>query len=247
MSQQRKIIETFTEMAPEYETIVDSELYSFWGWSYSEFVDQLIKATPVRDDDKVLDIATGTAVIPRKISGAIKENIPIFALDITPAMIEKARKKIKQDQLGNLFCFVTASAMYMPYCKEYFDVLFCGLATHHMNVQMMIAEMSRVLQSHGELSIADVGISPLLKLPVLRAILKMAAFFYFSFKDGIHRAWAEAEGVSNYRSSEEWYKLLQENGFENIRIVQMKSKNKWMPQLLLLRARKQRKIDVANQ
>jgi ubiquinone/menaquinone biosynthesis C-methylase UbiE len=246
MSQQNKIVETFTEMAPEYETIVDSELNSFWGWSYSEFVERLIRGTPIEQEDKVLDIATGTAVIPRKISKIIEESIPIYALDITPAMIDKARKKIKQDKLRNLFCFVTASAMYMPYRKDYFDVLVCGLATHHMNVQIMIAEMSRILRNNGELSIADVGLSPIWKFPGLRTLLKVAAFVYFSFKDGIRRAWAEAEGVSNYRSPGQWYKLLYENGFENITIEHLKSKNKWMPQPLLIRARKQRKNDVEN-
>ena len=60
MSQKDKIIKTFTNMAPNYEEIVDSEIHHFWGWSYKAFVDKLLDVTTLKHNDIVLDIATGT-------------------------------------------------------------------------------------------------------------------------------------------------------------------------------------------
>ena len=64
MSDKNHIIETFTELAPRYEEVVNAELGRFWGWSYEGFVNQLIQMTPIPKNGKLLDLATGTGVIP---------------------------------------------------------------------------------------------------------------------------------------------------------------------------------------
>ena len=86
------------------------------------------------------------------------------------------------------------------------------------------------------LSIADVGGSDLWKSPVVKFFLRIAAFLYFLFQENIHRAWAEAEAVSNVRSKEEWFDLLVEIGFRNIRITKLKSKYRWVPEPLIIQA-----------
>ena len=47
MVNKENIIETFTELAPRYEEVVNAELDRFWGWSYVGFVNQLILATSI--------------------------------------------------------------------------------------------------------------------------------------------------------------------------------------------------------
>ena len=64
MNDKDHIIETFTELAPRYEEVVNAELGRFWGWSYAGFVNQLIQSTPMPEKGKMLDLATGTGVIP---------------------------------------------------------------------------------------------------------------------------------------------------------------------------------------
>ncbi|MEJ2513096.1 MAG: hypothetical protein P8Y72_16045 [Anaerolineales bacterium] len=68
MNEKKLIIDTFEELSPRYEEVVDAELNLFWGFRYNEFVDTLLKMTTIREQDRVLDIATGTGVIPTKIS-----------------------------------------------------------------------------------------------------------------------------------------------------------------------------------
>ena len=126
--------------------------------------------------------------------------------------------------------------MDIPYASESFNLVTCALATHHMDVALLLSESWRILAQDGMLSIADVGGSDLWKSPVVKFFLRIAAFIYFLFTENIHRAWAEAEAVSNVRSKEEWFDLLVAIGFRNIRITKLKSKHFWIPEPLVIQA-----------
>ncbi len=236
MSEKNKIIQAFTNMASRYEEVVDSELHNFWGWSYKGVVDVLFKDLPVNNNDKILDIATGTGVIPDRLmkDGVLSDHI--HGLDITMAMLEQAQRRfigaIKQGQI-NLVC---ATAMKMPYANESFTLAICGLATHHMSVEKLLQEIHRILQKGGRLTIADAGGMLYWKIPGVKFLLKLAAFIYFSITDDRSRAWSEADAVSNVRSREEWFSLLLQNGFEDISIVKLKSKFSWISAPLIIKA-----------
>lgn len=94
MGDKENIIETFTELAPRYEEVVNAELGRFWGWSYTGFVDQLIQATPIPEEGRMLDLATGTGVIPIKVATEGSREKRIHGLDITMSMLGRARKKL---------------------------------------------------------------------------------------------------------------------------------------------------------
>ena len=70
MEDKANIIDAFSEMAPRYEKVVDSELNRFWGWSYLGFINLLLASTPVQPQDIILDVATGTGVIPSLLEKA---------------------------------------------------------------------------------------------------------------------------------------------------------------------------------
>ena len=244
MDDKENIIEAFTELAPRYEEVVNAELDRFWGWSYEGFVNQLIRATSIPYTGRMLDLATGTGVIPITVaangfhprSGSIVEANRIHGLDITMSMLGRAKKKIVSSNVQNRIDLVCASAMDIPYANEAFELVTCALATHHMDVKLLLSESWRILRAEGMLSIADVGGSSLWKLPVVKFFLRIAAFMYFLLNENIHRAWAEAEAVSNVRSKEEWFDLLVETGFRNIKITKLKSKHRWIPEPLVIQA-----------
>ncbi len=96
MSEKQAIIEAFTDLAPRYEQTVDGELRRFWGWSYDGFIENMINMTQFQPDDVVLDVATGTGVIPRKLVGRGKISGQIIGLDITLAMLQRAVGQIKK-------------------------------------------------------------------------------------------------------------------------------------------------------
>src|SRR5512146_137953 len=96
MNDKRFIVNAFSEIATRYEQVVDGELQRFWGWSYDGFIDNLLRCTPLRENDRVLDVASGTAVIPLKLEVAGKKQGQIIGLDLTYAMLQKGKQKIEQ-------------------------------------------------------------------------------------------------------------------------------------------------------
>jgi len=230
------VIEAFTELAPRYEEVVDSELRRFWGWSYRAFVAQLVASASVREGDAVLDVATGTAVIPRKLAEEVRGQGPIVGLDITLAMLRHGQKSIAAGGSLSRILFVCASAMDMPFAQGTFDVVICGLGTHHMDVPEMLSEMRRVLKVGGQLTIADVAASPTWRLPGIKTMLRIATFFYFLPAHHVARAWAEAAAVSNVHTAEEWRAILAEFGFADIVVTRLPSRHFWAPAPLIMNA-----------
>jgi ubiquinone/menaquinone biosynthesis C-methylase UbiE len=236
MNDKAHIIDTFTELAPRYEEVVNAELNRFWGWSYVAFVNRLIEMTPIGERGRMLDLATGTGVIPRKVIAEGLSRDSLHGLDITRSMLVRAQKKITAEAIQDRVHLVCASAMEIPYANASFDLVTCALATHHMDVRQLLSETSRILGKRGMLSMADVGGSELWKLPIIKFFLRILAFVYFWIKENASRAWAEAEAVSNVRSREEWFELLIQAGFEEIKIIKLKSKHRWIPEPLVIQA-----------
>ena len=236
MEEKQAIQEAFTEMAPRYEEVVDGELGFFWGWSYQSFLEELVKHTRFEANQKILDIATGTSVIPRKL---LEQNIPgieVVGLDITESMLRQARKKIHQEGHQDRIRLTCGDAMALPYREGSFDVVVSGLASHHMDIPLMLSEMRRVLKPGGTLSIIDVGTSPLWETRLFQGFARGIAYLYFLAKENHTRAVAEAAAVTNLRTPEGWENDLFQAGFTKIRIIKLKSKFRWTPEPLSIQS-----------
>ena len=122
--------------------------------------------------------------------------------------------------------------MALPYKNQSFDVVVSGLASHHMDIPQMLSEMRRMLAPGGMLSVIDVGTSKMWERPIIKFLMRVGAFIYFSIKENITRAWAEAGAVTNLRTPEGWLAELETAGFNNIKIHKLKSKYNWIPEPL---------------
>ena len=235
--QENEVVEAFTELAPRYERVVDNELQKFWGWSYQGFIQFLIEHTPIYDGELLLDIATGTGVIPRAVMQT-NPNCKIIGIDITQAMLSHGKQKMGNGLFGKKVFLNTGDAMHMPYSSSSFDLVLCGLATHHMQVDQLTSEIYRILKDGGRFSLGDVGGSKLWRNPIINFLIKILAYLYFLFTENKDRARAEASAVSNVYTAEDWKKILSDGGFTEIEITLLKSKKFWVPDPLLIQARK---------
>ncbi len=237
MEEKEVVVEAFTELAPRYEKVVDNELNKFWGWSYDGFIRFLIDNTIIHSGELLLDIATGTAVIPRAVIKT-NPNCKIVGVDITRAMLEQGKKRIEEGLFGKKIFLTTGNAMFMPFASNSYDLILCGLATHHMQVDQLTAEIYRILKENGRFSLADVGGATWWRNPVINFFIKILAYVYFLITENKDRAKAESSAVSNVFTAEDWKRILQNAGFEEVKITHLKSTKFWVPDPLLIQAYK---------
>jgi ubiquinone/menaquinone biosynthesis C-methylase UbiE len=236
MDEQQVLIEAFSKMAPQYESKVDRELRRFWGWSYRALVDRVLELTPIYPHDRVLDIATGTSVIPLRLLQTGNRPASITGLDITYRMLKAGQGKVGSVCTAAPIFLTCGSAMRMPYRDGAFDLILCGLATHHMDLPALLAETSRVIAPHGRVTIADVGGSAFLKLPGAKFVVRLAAFLYFLMTEGPARARAEAGALPHVFTAAEWTSHLVQAGFSQVQVTRLETDRKWSPAPLILRA-----------
>jgi ubiquinone/menaquinone biosynthesis C-methylase UbiE len=215
---------------------MDAELRQMWGIGYRQFVDRLIATVPIEDGNHVLDVATGTGVIPLQIAQRVSSRCQIVGLDITPAMLNCAQTSLKAAGLSSLIRVVCASGTTMPFGDRAFDIVTCGLGMHHMEATQLVREMGRVLRPGGWLVMADVGASPLWRSFVgamwLRVILVQ-----FGIAHSRARFRAEVDALANLRTADEWLRFLHACGFEDVRVTALPSTRRYYPTALLIRAR----------
>ncbi|MGA9351585.1 MAG: class I SAM-dependent methyltransferase [Anaerolineae bacterium] len=229
------VIEAFTELAPRYQETVNRELRQFWGLNYEELVDWLTEVASVNEGDIILDVATGTALIPLKLVDKVGARGRVVGLDITLAMLKHGRKNVEATGSSSRISLVCASAMAMPFVGGVFDAAICGLGTHHMDVSQMLSEMRRVLKTGGNLIMADVGASPFWRSLWGTALLKILLLRYGLTRRSA-RAQAEVEAFPNVRTADEWRTILSDFGFANIEITESPARHRWYPCALMMRA-----------
>lgn len=236
MKEKQAIQEAFSELSPRYEEAIDNELNLFWGWSYNKFLEELISRTEIQKNQKILDIATGTSYIPRRIMGLNKPGVRITGQDISESMLKQGKGKIFSAQYQESIDLACSDAMALPFKDQSFDVVVTGLSSHHMHIPTMLSEMKRVLKPGGLLSMIDVGTSPFWELPIMKVFARIIAYIYFLIKENSSRAWAEAAAVRNLRTPEGWQNDLQNAGFETINIHKLTSRYRWAPEPLSIQS-----------
>jgi ubiquinone/menaquinone biosynthesis C-methylase UbiE len=143
-------------------------------------------------------------------------------------MLRQGKKEIMANRGGRGTALVCGSAMAMPFAEGAFQTAICGLGTHHMNVPLMLGEAKRVLTSGGRLIIADVCATPFWRSILGKIILKILLLQYGLIHHSA-RSQAELEAFKNVRSVAEWMRLLQESGFMNISVQELKPRLPWYP------------------
>ncbi|MGA7785375.1 MAG: methyltransferase domain-containing protein, partial [Candidatus Acidiferrales bacterium] len=79
----------------------------------------------------------------------------VVGLDLTPAMLARARKAV--GEVTRACAFACGDAGRMPFGGAQFDTATCGFALHHMqNIPRILAELARVVRAGGRVAIRDI-------------------------------------------------------------------------------------------
>jgi ubiquinone/menaquinone biosynthesis C-methylase UbiE len=116
-------------------------------------LDLLVRAAGATREDTVLDVACGPGLVVCAFAADTKH---ATGIDLTPAMIERARGLQETKGLGNVSWRV-GDVLGMPFPDGEFSIVCCRFAFHHFpEPGLVLAEMVRVCRPGGRVAVVDV-------------------------------------------------------------------------------------------
>jgi len=104
---------------------------------------QAAHAADLSEGDTALDVATGTGDLALELAAQVGRSGHVLGIDIVPAMLEQARRKIAGRILP--VSFEPGDAHALNYAGNSFDAVVCGFGLRNMaDRQLALAEMARV-------------------------------------------------------------------------------------------------------
>jgi SAM-dependent methyltransferase len=116
----------------------------------AETLARMVGATKTQ---KAADLATGPGTLALRFAHQVKS---IVAVDLTPAMLVRARETAKSESLTNVE-FLRADAQQLPIADGALDLCVTSYSLHHVPDQArMVREMARVVKRGGRVGIVDI-------------------------------------------------------------------------------------------
>ncbi len=132
---------------------------------YPSLLDEL--ASDLGTDNTVLEVATGTGLVALKVASAADQ---VHAIDISPQMIDVARKKAEETGIDNV-AFSVEDAYALPFGDGIFDAAICCNALHNMKQPGdALSEIRRVLKPDGRFIAIIAGVGESLKFKIALTI-----------------------------------------------------------------------------
>ena len=140
------------------------------GEAFQALERRIVELAAPAADDVVLDVGAGTGLLTLALAPHVRS---VWALDISPAMIEYLRVKVTSSGFENVEGFV-GSAVSVPLVDASVDLVVSNYCLHHLDddgKRRALAEMHRVLKPGGKVVIGDMMFGLAVSSPRDRAVV----------------------------------------------------------------------------
>jgi ubiquinone/menaquinone biosynthesis C-methylase UbiE len=157
----------------------DAASYDLVADSYERFADQFIISLARRvvdlaalnPLDRVLDVGAGTGVVSLEAARRVCRAGGVIALDLSDAMLDRARARAAAENLNSRINFVLADAERLDFADKSVDVVLSLFAIMHFpNPGAAVAEMFRVLRPGGRVVMGFGSGPPLISIAFIHAV-----------------------------------------------------------------------------
>ena len=138
----RQVADIFNARAARY-------VHDDWHRRYAE---QLVAVTPLRSGNRALDAGTGTGFAACAIARRVGPTGRVLAVDISPGMLEQARRVIGAAGLGNVECIEADVCDLREVNDSSIDAVVCAAGLLYMPVATALEEWRRILKPDGTLA-----------------------------------------------------------------------------------------------
>ena len=148
------IKDVFTEIAEYYDEMNEiMSMHMVQGWH--KF---MMKKAGDISGKKCLDVGTGTGEIAFHVARTAGDGSEIIGLDLTPAMLELAKRKEPELNLPVKIEWVQGDALKLPYADDSFDLVTSGYMLRNVtDILGAVSEMHRVLAPGGKVIVAELS------------------------------------------------------------------------------------------
>jgi SAM-dependent methyltransferase len=116
----------------------------------------LVEQAGAGTGDTVLDVACGPGLVVAAFATVVSR---ATGIDVTPAMIDRARALVAERKLANVGWLV-GDACPLPFPDASFSIVSCRFAFHHfLEPRRVLAEMARVCRPGGRIVVTDLAAS----------------------------------------------------------------------------------------
>src|ERR1700731_4208711 len=148
-SHQSRILDQFTRQAAPFAAApaIRNE----------EALNRIVQWAVTSPDDTVLDVACGPGLLVCAFARVAQH---ATGIDMTPAMLEQARKTQQEQGLKNI-SWLPGDVYSLPFPSEHFSIVSSRFAFHHLKDPMgALMEMKRVCKPGGRIVVADMAPLP---------------------------------------------------------------------------------------
>ena len=122
-----------------------------------EALERIVRLAATGPHDTVLDVACGPGLLACAFARVAQH---ATGIDLTPAMLEQARKTQQEQGLTNV-SWEQGDVTSLPYPDGHFSIVSCRFVFHHLeNPLTVLQEMKRVCRSGGRVVVADMAPAP---------------------------------------------------------------------------------------
>ncbi|MEJ2635318.1 MAG: bifunctional demethylmenaquinone methyltransferase/2-methoxy-6-polyprenyl-1,4-benzoquinol methylase UbiE [Calditrichia bacterium] len=177
--------------------------------------------TDVRDQ-KILDLATGTADVLLSLFHQTDKADAAAGIDMSDRMLRIGREKIQKNGLSHAIALFPGDAMHIPFRNNSFDAVTIAFGIRNvLDVNRSLREMYRTLKPGGRVLILEFS------LPANRLIRQLYLFY---FRNILPRIGGVISGdsyayrylnrtVETFPYGEAFCELLRDAGFQNVRTI----------------------------
>ncbi len=125
--------------------------------SQEAFLNLILEMSGAGPADTVLDVACGPGIVACALAARAGQ---VTGIDLTPAMIERARELQAEKGLANL-TWQIGNVLPLPFPDGSFSLVVTRYTFHHfLDPRAVLAEMVRVCRPGGRILVADVTMAP---------------------------------------------------------------------------------------
>ncbi len=122
-----------------------------------EILNRIVQWAEAGPDDAVLDVACGPGLLACAFARVVRH---VTGIDMTPAMLNQARKIQQEQRLSNL-SWQLGDVYALPFDEGQFSIVSSRFVFHHLQDPLAaIKEMKRVCQPGGRVIVADMSPAP---------------------------------------------------------------------------------------